>query len=281
MGDCGYFEELISAELDGELSDAEKEALRAHLEHCENCRAYREALRAVAGTAADLPDPPATLTGRIMDAVRREAGRKPKTKVVPFARYLRAGALAAAAALVIWAGFRVAGPKGAAKTTSAAPSVAMSMMAADSAPAEAAEPEMEPESGIAAPETQARGAEENSLFAAAAPAAASEEALEETEAAFDAGEPTRGYALTRGDTGELLAEGELGETVLRSLLTAEKPAPVPDRTADYALTLTSPAGETETWSLWKEDGGMVVQRSDSDDAGWTVTPEIFREWLGF
>lgn len=281
MGDCGYFEELISAELDGELSDAEKEALRAHLEHCENCRAYREALRAVAGTAADLPDPPATLTGRIMDAVRREAGRKPKTKVVPFARYLRAGALAAAAALVIWAGFRVAGPKGAAKTTSAAPSVAMSMMAADSAPAEAAVPEMEPESGIAAPETQARGAEENALFAAAAPAAASEEALEETEAAFDAGEPTRGYALTRGDTGELLAEGELGETVLRSLLTAEKPAPVPDRTADYTLTLTSPAGETETWSLWKEDGGMVVQRSDSDDAGWTVTPEIFREWLGF
>ena len=58
MENCGYFEELISAELDGELSEAEKEALRAHLETCDACRAYREALRAVAGTEADLPAPP-------------------------------------------------------------------------------------------------------------------------------------------------------------------------------------------------------------------------------
>ena len=49
MEDCRYFEELISARLDGELTEQEEIALRAHLEECENCRAYRDALRAVTG----------------------------------------------------------------------------------------------------------------------------------------------------------------------------------------------------------------------------------------
>ena len=53
MEDCRYYEELIGAELDGELTDSEMEALHAHLETCETCRAYREALRAMAETAAD------------------------------------------------------------------------------------------------------------------------------------------------------------------------------------------------------------------------------------
>ena len=54
MEDCRYFEELIGAELDGELTDSEAEALHAHLETCGTCRAYREALRAMAETV--LPD---------------------------------------------------------------------------------------------------------------------------------------------------------------------------------------------------------------------------------
>ena len=38
MEDCRYYEELIGAELDGELTDSEAEALHAHLETCETCR---------------------------------------------------------------------------------------------------------------------------------------------------------------------------------------------------------------------------------------------------
>ena len=286
MEDCGYFEELISAELDGELSEAEKEALRAHLEHCENCRAYREALRAVAGTEADLPAPPADLTGRIMDAVRREAEAKKKPKVIPFRRYLRAGALAAAAALVIWAGFRVAGPKGAAKTASSAPAAAMSMMAADTAPAE---PEMELEADAAAPETQARGAEENSLFAAAAapaamedaPEAAMEESMDFSAAtastAADMGSLRIGYALYEGEGTAPLLRGEMEEADLRALLTAEKPCPAPNRAADYTLVLEE---DGETWSFWLEDGGVIAGRTGTEDAGYTVPADVFREMLG-
>lgn len=289
MENCGYFEELISAELDGELSEAEKEALRAHLETCDACRAYREALRAVSGTEADLPAPPADLTGRIMDAVRREAEAKKKPKVIPFRRYLRAGALAAAAALVLWAGFRVAGPKGAAKTASSAPAAAMSMMASDTAPAEAEEPELEYESDAAAPETQARGAEENSLFAAAAapaamedaPEAAMEESMDFSAAtastAADMGSLRIRYALYEGEDGALLLRGEMEEADLRALLTAEKPCPAPDRAPDYTLVLDD---DGETWSFWLEDGGVIARRAGTEDAGYTVPADVFREMLG-
>ena len=38
MTDHGYYEELITAGLDGELSEDQARELRAHLETCERCR---------------------------------------------------------------------------------------------------------------------------------------------------------------------------------------------------------------------------------------------------
>ena len=45
--ECRKYQELISAELDGEITPEESAALRAHLEQCETCRRYREALQAL------------------------------------------------------------------------------------------------------------------------------------------------------------------------------------------------------------------------------------------
>ena len=306
MADCGYFEELISAQLDGELTEREEEALRAHLETCESCRAYRDALRAVAGAEADLPAPPAELTGRIMDAVRREAAPKKTAKIVPFSRYVRTAALAAAAALVIWAGFRVVSPKGA---TSAAPQAAVSMAAdtgaaaaagskADGAAPEevvsttaaaeelydAAVPAENTSVTAAEPETPAAGGATNGLFAAAAaPAPTSEPAADPAKEAAESEEQAMNAAaaqvvLTRAD-GETLFTGSPEEESLRALLTADRSAPIPEREPDYVLFLTAWGG-TEVWYLWEEDGAMLCQQDGADAAGRTVGVRAFRDMFG-
>ena len=81
MADHGYFEELITAELDGELTAEQRAELDAHLAGCEQCRAFRDALSAVEGAAArHLPEPPAEFTANVMAAVRAQAKQKKKGK---------------------------------------------------------------------------------------------------------------------------------------------------------------------------------------------------------
>ena len=286
MEDCRYFEELIGAELDGELTDSEAETLHAHLETCGTCRAYREALRAMAETAAELPDPPAELTGRIMNAVRKEAAAKKTAKTIPFARYLRPVALAAAAALVIWAGWRVVGPKGASMTAAApmAPMASVSMAAAeDAAAAEEAPAE---EESFAVAEAAPLPAPEAVPAAGAAPETARDAGTSEESAYADtpmmaaanaaAEEPIR-YVLCRGENGEPILEGALDPGTLRALLAADKPAEAPDREPDFVLLLPD---TDERWLLWEEDGSMLVRENGTSDAGWTVGAEEFRLMFG-
>ena len=62
MPDCEKYMDLISEELDGELSKEEKADLYAHLGQCENCRRYRDALMAVEDALVnDLAGPSASL----------------------------------------------------------------------------------------------------------------------------------------------------------------------------------------------------------------------------
>lgn len=117
MTDCAYYMELISAELDGELTEAERARLTAHLEQCPACRRYRQALASVSGALADsLEPPPATLARSVMARVRTlpcgvpRAGGRPGgpggEQAPPGPGPARLAALAAALALVVWAGYK-------------------------------------------------------------------------------------------------------------------------------------------------------------------------------
>ena len=67
---------LLSGHLDGENTQEEEQALLAHLEVCDECRALLEAFEeADAGVLALEAEPPRELRGQIMEKVRRESAR--------------------------------------------------------------------------------------------------------------------------------------------------------------------------------------------------------------
>lgn len=290
MADCAYYEELIGAGLDGELTEAEAAALRAHLENCESCRAFSDALRGISESLReDLPTPPADLTDRIMASVRAQAAPK-KTKIVPL-RLTRYAALAAVLAVAVLAGVRLGGlgmRKGAPQAVSAeAPMMAMSA----AAPAEAAEDAGEPPAPEARAETAANGAASavtGSVAAAAAPEIlmdSMESAPEDAEAPFfdapaAAAMPAARaeYRLYRGESEELLASGADGGELL-SLLVVDKPGPVPDRTPDYVLEITGPDGAERSLALWEEDGAILLREAEGN-CGFALSAERFREIFG-
>ena len=81
MMDCEHAAELISAQLDGELTPAETAMLEAHLEQCPPCRALRRDFQALhqvllESAAQWQAEPPADLTQRVLERVR-ETRRSP------------------------------------------------------------------------------------------------------------------------------------------------------------------------------------------------------------
>ena len=131
MKNCEYYEELIGAALDGEITAEEDKELRAHLESCEACRNFYEAMQAISGTDDALGDVPEDFTANVMARVHEAAApaEKPVKRKAGIARLVtRYGALAAAAAVAIWAGVTFGGTfaaKGADSTSSNAPEIAM------------------------------------------------------------------------------------------------------------------------------------------------------------
>ena len=106
MMDCEHAAELISAQLDGELTPAETAMLEAHLEQCPPCRALRRDFQALhqvllESAAQWQAEPPADLTQRVLERVR-------ETKTVPFQaqknRWKQLASLAAVLALVVIGG---------------------------------------------------------------------------------------------------------------------------------------------------------------------------------
>lgn len=275
MADHGYFEELICAELDGELSAGEAAELRAHLEGCERCRAFREAMAAVEGvTARNLPAPPAELTANVMAAVRAEVkNKKKKGKILSFPG--RSLAVAAAAVLVLWAGVR-------ATDLFSSKSSSGPMMAAAVETTGAAVDE-----GVEAETVQSReyASEEAATDSAEAPA---EEPAAGTGSIVDNDTPpTQGAIANVRPSGTILCQISSKDGVLRSLpkaalpkglLAPDEPCEAPDREPDYIIRIFVPNGDPEEYWLWEEAGTMIVE-TNTGEIGYTVSAEIFSALL--
>lgn len=271
MTDCAYYMELISAELDGELTEAERARLTAHLEQCPACRRYRQALASASGALADsLEPPPATLARSVMARVRTlpVPGSAPEPEAAPAAREgskrrlargpARLAALAAALALVVWAGYKALPRAG-----SAAPAGADNARTMESSAEEPETPMEAPAAYMSAAEggeSAPAADEEASVTGASAEAAASEETAGEAQSpAEEPTEPELGQPqwesaqLLASDGSQSQAAGEKELAFLtESVLTETSPAARPDREGDWTLTLRAAGGEEETYILWQE-----------------------------
>lgn len=257
MKNCEYYEELIGAAIDGEITAEEDKELCAHLESCGTCRNFYEAMQAIAGTDNALGEPPEEFTANVMALVHKAAApqeKAPAKKKTNITRLVtRYGALAAVAAAAIWAGTAFFGAKG---SSGAAPETAMFSMsapvteetavcdeAADAAPAEAAPRSM---TGAAPEIAAANGAE---LIAVTA-------------------------VLPSGETVTLSDDGFFAGYLLLS----EGETPAPERSCDYALTLAAPDGTESEYRLWIEEERVIWQEADGGAAHLSpATPEALSE----
>jgi len=106
MSECEKYLEMISAQIDNELSPEEETELERHLEGCPSCRRVKEAFGAISGAMSEeLVQPPEELAASVMQKIRESdkcgENRKEKSKNskrIYLKRYL---ALAACAALII------------------------------------------------------------------------------------------------------------------------------------------------------------------------------------
>lgn len=76
LRDCSEYDIMLSARLDGELSEDEERELEEHLASCPECRKYLRLLETVRdGLQEDLPAPPETLAQGVMYKVGLEKKR--------------------------------------------------------------------------------------------------------------------------------------------------------------------------------------------------------------
>lgn len=262
MKNCEYYEELIGAALDGEITAEEEKELRAHLESCETCRKFYEAMQAISGADDALGEPPENFTANVMARVHEAAApaktpeTKPAKKKTNITRLVtRYGALAAAAAVAIWAGVTFGGAfaaKSADSSSSAAPEVAMYSAAEDSA------------------ETAPAEAPAGGMMMAAAPESAAANDMDGGTVTVTAAKAAAGDEVTLPDDGFfagylLLDEGETA---------------APERDGDYTLTLAAPDGTESEYCLWIEEESVIWQKADDDAAHLSpASPEALNEVL--
>ncbi len=256
MKTCEYFEELIGAAADGEITAAEEAELREHLESCEHCRSFFEALRSVSDTDSVLPDTPVDFTAAVMSRVREAAAPgKAKKKPSVIRLITRYGAIAAAAALAIWAGVSF-GDKAAPQSTDSA------------APASVYYEEAEAETGStleeAASEEEAVAEttdEEPMLAVGFGASAQSDETAGNGARAVNGGVQVRiTKTAENGSETELTDDGFFADY----LLTGEEAA-VLEGEADYTLTLTEPDGTESRYLLWTDRSEIFWQTDGEED----------------
>lgn len=260
MKNCEYYEELIGAALDGEITAEEDKELHAHLESCEACRSFYEAMQAISGTDDALGDVPENFTANVMARVHEAAApaEKPAKKKAGIACLVtRCGALAAAAAVAIWAGVTFSGTfaaKGASSTAREESEIAMYSAAEDSA---------ETETPAEAPVAPAGGR----MMAAAPDSAAADGSVTVTVTAENGASDD---AVTLPDDGFFAGY----------LLLDEGETPTPERGCDYTITLAAPDGTESVYRLWVEEESLVWQKADGDAAHLSpASPEAWSEIL--
>lgn len=159
MQDCDEVLELISAKLDGALTEEETARLDGHLARCPECRALLTDLEAIqTAMPRDLSEPPAGLKDSIMDQIRAE-----KVVALPTKRKVRWkswASLAAALAIVLAGGstlsqWGISSGSGAAAPGATAPQQSSSQATVVQ---DTAEPEAAIEKAALSPDDRAGGA---------------------------------------------------------------------------------------------------------------------------
>ncbi|MGI6029467.1 MAG: anti-sigma factor family protein [Candidatus Heteroscillospira sp.] len=216
--------EMISAMLDGELTDAEREALETHIYACPDCRRAYDAFSAMSENLREPAPVPENFSAGVMAHIRAPKQRK----VIPWRRW---GALAACLVLVCSAAVRFL------PLTDAADGAMATAMGQFSA--------AEPESCVAestpeAPEAANATAEKSLIQPTPMPFSLAD------RAGYIPGALEENLAMTE--------EGSDMEALLENL-SWEADAQVPDTTPAYTVEL--PAGSLA--ELWETDGGIVCR----------------------
>ena len=170
----------------------------------------------------------------------------------------RCGALAAAAAVAIWAGVTFSGTfaaKGASSTAREESGIALYSAAEDSA---------ETETPAEAPAAPAG----SRMMAAAPDSAAADGSVTVTVTTAENG--ASDDAVTLPDDGFFAGY----------LLLDEGETPMPERDCDYTITLDAPDGTESVYRLWVEEESLIWQKADGDAAHLSpASPEAWSEIL--
>lgn len=231
MDDCGKYRDMIDRLLDGELSDEEEMALRAHMESCGDCRRIHDAYRAIADTLSkDLVEPPEGLAFGVKFRITANEEAEKKARKRFSAR--RVGLLAACLALMLFAGYQLDrwSQNHASNDTAAT---------------------------LQAPAEEFGTTSESAPEYAAAPAEDSEMAGAGTaDAAKGTDRGGAAYSRVRIDAnGQTVLDSDDAQTISSLtdgiLLSAGEAQPAPDRAPDYTVTLTAQdTGETSSFEVW-------------------------------
>ena len=268
--------ELLSASLDGELSDADRAALEEHLAACPECRRVQEAFQAIGENFPEETEAPANFTEGTMYLIRQEAGRPQGWKKF-FGNYGRwTGVAAAVVVLLLGFGAVRGGLLKAPSANKAAGGAAVNSTAA-SAPAE--REETAAESVVVTMDTMAGGeseeADEEMLSASLQASSASGGAEAPKAPAMAGGAITNGMESGGGENqsaaafGAEIAEAE-EEAAMDSVWEAEAPA---ETEADPAAMAAEPepeapapeAGAADPASISRLEQEAPAEEADGDE----------------
>ena len=243
MKDCLEYEELISALVDGEVSDKDRVRLKAHLETCPACAELFAAYRSMSKTvAAPEVEPPETLRDNVMRQVKGE--RRESRKVIFIRRF--AGI---AAALVVVAGLYIVGKGLFGGANSAMPEMVVmdngGLGMADSANAEAVQGQTDDAAyGIQA-ESDEMGADEENVSADVGATAGTENIV-------------AGAYQLMGENGVLADASEL--EALFSYTGVSDAAGLGDPL--YTLRITASDEAEQSYDIWLSDAHVLVMGAD-------------------